>query len=92
MPILKMVVQAVAILALAPLVQGFIQWCKARLQNRRGPAPWQPYRNLFKLLAKDMVTPRTASWVTAAAPVLCFGAAFAAVFSRRGRFEAAKGV
>lgn len=78
MPILKMVVQAVAILALAPLIQGFIQWCKARLQNRRGPAPWQPYRNLFKLLAKDMVTPRTASWVTAAAPVLCFGAAFAA--------------
>lgn len=78
MPILKMVVQAVAILALAPLVQGFIQWCKARLQNRRGLAPWQPYRNLFKLLAKDMVTPRTASWVTAAAPVLCFGAAFAA--------------
>ncbi len=78
MPILKMVVQAVAILALAPLIQGFIQWCKARLQNRRGPAPWQPYRNLFKLLAKDMVMPRTASWVTAAAPVLCFGAAFAA--------------
>lgn len=77
MPILKMLVQAIAIVALAPLIQGFIQWCKARLQNRRGPVPWQPYLNLFKLLAKDMVTPRTASWVMAITPVLCFGAAFA---------------
>ena len=51
---LEMLVQAVGITLLAPLLQGFIQWCKARLQNRRGPSPLQPYRNLFKLLAKDM--------------------------------------
>ena len=77
MPILKMLLQAVAIVALAPLIQGFIQWCKARFQNRRGPAPWQPYHNLFKLLGKDMVTPQTASWITTVTPFLCFAAAFA---------------
>jgi len=77
MLMLKMFFQAVAIVALAPLVQGFIQWCKAHLQNRRGPAPWQPYLTLFKLLSKDMVIARTASWLTGFAPFACFGAAFA---------------
>ena len=77
MPMMKMLLQAVAIVALAPLIQGFIQWCKARSQNRRGPAPWQPYHNLFKLLGKDMVTPQTASWITTVTPFLCFAAAFA---------------
>ena len=74
---MKMLLQAVAIVALAPLIQGFIQWCKARSQNRRGPAPWQPYHNLFKLLGKDMVTPQTASWITTITPFICFAAAFA---------------
>ena len=77
MPMMKMLLQAVVIVALAPLIQGFIQWCKARSQNRRGPAPWQPYHNLFKLLGKDMVTPQTASWITTVTPFICFGAAFA---------------
>lgn len=77
MPILSMLIQAVVIVALAPLVQGFIQYCKARLQNRRGPVPWQPYRNLFKLLFKDSVAPQTASWIFFVAPYICFGAAVA---------------
>jgi len=77
MTILKMFVQAMAIVLLAPLVQGFIQWCKARMQNRRGPVPWQPYLTLFKLLSKDLVIASTASWVTRFTPFVCFGAAFA---------------
>ena len=77
MPMLKMAVQALALVALAPLIQGFIQWSKARLQNRRGPAPWQPYHNLFKLLGKDMVVAQTASWISTITPFVCFGAAFA---------------
>ena len=74
---LEMLVQAVGITLLAPLLQGFIQWCKARLQNRRGPSPLQPYRNLFKLLAKDMVVAGTASWISFITPFVCFGAAIA---------------
>lgn len=78
MTILRIFAQAALIVAMAPLVQGFIQWCKARLQNRRGPVPWQPYFSLYKLLAKDLVVARPASWITTVTPFLCFAAAFAA--------------
>lgn len=77
MPSWESLFQAFLVLAAAPLVQGFIQWCKARMQNRRGPSPLQPYRNLYKLLAKDMVVAKTASWLTYVTPFFCFGAAFA---------------
>ena len=77
MQAVEMFVQAMGIVLFAPLVQGFIQWCKARLQNRRGPSPLQPYRNLYKLLAKDLVVAETASWITRITPFICFGAAFA---------------
>ena len=77
MQALEMLLQAVGIVMLAPLVQGFIQWCKARLQNRRGPSPLQPYRTLSKLLAKDLVVAGSISWITTLAPFVCFGAAVA---------------
>ncbi len=77
MQVVEMFVQAVGIVLLAPLVQGFIQWCKARLQNRRGASPLQPYRNLYKLLAKDLVIAETASWISQITPFICFGAAVA---------------
>ena len=38
--------QAFFALALAPLVVGFVRWLKARMQNRRGAPPWQPYFEL----------------------------------------------
>ena len=63
MQALEMLLQAVGIVMLAPLVQGFIQWCKARLQNRRGPSPLQPYRTLSKLLTKDLVVAGSISWI-----------------------------
>jgi formate hydrogenlyase subunit 4 len=69
--------QAVFLVAMAPLIQGFIQWCKARLQNRRGASPWQPYHYLYKLFAKDLVIAHSASWITWVTPFICFGAAFA---------------
>jgi formate hydrogenlyase subunit 4 len=34
--------QAGLALLLAPGLVGFIRWEKARLQGRRGAAPWQP--------------------------------------------------
>ena len=77
MPAWESLFQSAAIIALAPLFQGMIQWCKARLQSRRGPGFLQPYRNLYKLLAKDMVVAQTASWLTHVTPFICFGAAFA---------------
>lgn len=77
MPTWESMFQSVVIIALAPLIQGIIQWCKARMQSRRGPIPLQPYRNIYKLLAKDLVIARTTSWLTTVTPFICFGAAFA---------------
>jgi formate hydrogenlyase subunit 4 len=66
------VFQGLAYLGLAPLVLGVLQWAKARLQRRRGPAWLQPYRDLRKLLRKRPVVPENASWVFNAAPLVVF--------------------
>ena len=70
--ILWSVVQLVVLLALSPLVSGAIRKMKARLQMRRGPGVFQPYRELYKLFRKGMVIPDTASWVFTAAPFVVF--------------------
>ena len=62
------VLQTVLLLLLAPLVTGCIRNWKAKLQNRRGPRPWQPYFDIAKFLRKDMVISEHASWIFSAAP------------------------
>jgi formate hydrogenlyase subunit 4 len=69
---LKTLAQFVLLLAISPLVSGFIRTLKACLQTRRGPGLLQPYRNLYKLLRKGMVIPDTASWLFAATPYVVF--------------------
>lgn len=64
--------QLVLLLAVSPLVSGFIKKMKARLQTRRGPGLLQPYRDLYKLLRKGMVMPATSSWLFAATPYVVF--------------------
>lgn len=70
--LLKVLAQLLLLLLLAPLVTGFIRTLKARLQTRRGPDVFQPYRDLHKLLRKGMVVPDTASWLFTAAPYIVF--------------------
>ena len=70
--LLKTLVQFVLLLAIAPLVSGFIKTMKARLQTRRGPGVLQPYRDLYKLLRKGVVIPETASWLFVATPYVVF--------------------
>jgi formate hydrogenlyase subunit 4 len=55
-------------LAAAPLLTGWINMCRAWLQNRRAPAIWQPYRMLHKLFNKDSVVAHHASPVFRGAP------------------------
>jgi formate hydrogenlyase subunit 4 len=69
---LQTVVQLALLLAVAPLLSGFIKTLKARLQTRRGPSLFQPYRDLYKLLRKAMVIPNTASWLFTATPYFVF--------------------
>jgi len=70
---IALLVQTSVAVALAPGVVGFIRWLKARLQGRRGAAPWQPYFELRKLFGKEVVVSRTASWIFHAAPFIVFG-------------------
>ncbi|MBZ5609767.1 MAG: NADH-quinone oxidoreductase subunit H [Acidobacteriia bacterium] len=69
---LQALLQLMLLLAVAPLVSGFIKKLKARLQTRRGPGLFQPYRDLYKLLRKGMVIPGTASWLFTATPYFVF--------------------
>jgi len=64
--------QLLLFLVISPLVTGLIRTMKARFQTRRGPDPWQPYRDLYKLLNKGMVIPETASWLFSATPYVVF--------------------
>jgi len=65
--------QTVLAVGIAPLLVGFIRWLKARLQGRRGAAPWQPYFEMSKLFGKEAVVSHTASWIFRATPFLVFG-------------------
>jgi formate hydrogenlyase subunit 4 len=74
------VAQAGLALALAPGLVGLIRFFKARLQNRRGAPPWQPYRELRKLFTKEVVVSRNASWIFSAAPYVVFSSTLAVAF------------
>lgn len=70
--IVPLFLQLALLLAIAPLVAGFIKTAKARFQTRIGPGVLQPYRDLHKLFRKGMVLPGTASWLFHAAPYVVF--------------------
>ncbi len=57
----------------APLLVAWVRRVKARLQNRRGADFWQPYRDLYKLFAKETLVAHTASSIFRAAPYIVFG-------------------
>jgi formate hydrogenlyase subunit 4 len=65
-------VQMLLVLALAPLLTGFVRKVKARILRREGPPLLQPYRELLRLLRKEAVVAETASWLFRAAPYLVF--------------------
>jgi formate hydrogenlyase subunit 4 len=70
--------QMVLVLLLAPLLIGLVRKVKARLLRRRGPSVVQPYRDLLRLLRKEVVLAESASWLFRAAPYLIFAATWVA--------------
>jgi formate hydrogenlyase subunit 4 len=64
--------QMTLVLLLAPLLTGGVRKLKARLLRRRGPSVFQPYRDLLRLLRKEVVLADSASWLFRAAPYLIF--------------------
>ena len=65
-------IQMLLVLALAPLLTGLVRKTKARLQRRRGASVLQPYRDLRRLLGKDVVLAENASWLFRVAPYVIF--------------------
>ena len=66
------------LLALAPVLTGFVRWLKARLLGRRGPHPLQPWRDFLKLLKKRPVLAENASIISRAAPYVAVASALLA--------------
>lgn len=63
---------ALALLA-APLLLGWVNKCRAWLQNRSAPSIWLPYRNFHKLFHKEAVLADNASLLFRSAPYVVFG-------------------
>ena len=70
--------QMLLVLALAPLLVGFVRKVKARLLRRQGPPLIQPYRDIIRLVRKDVVLANSASWLFRAIPYLIFAATWVA--------------
>jgi formate hydrogenlyase subunit 4 len=66
------------VLAAAPLLVGFVRKVKARLLRRQGPPVLQPYRDLVRLLRKEVVLAENASWLFRATPYLVFAGTWVA--------------
>ncbi len=70
--------QMLVVLALAPLLTGYVRKLKAHLLRRRGPPLLQPYRDLLRLIRKDVVLAHSASWVFRVAPYIVFATTWVA--------------
>ena len=79
--ILDLTVQAaqmLLVLLLAPLLTGLVRKVKARFLRRQGPPLIQPYRDLVRLMRKDVVLAESASWLFRVIPYLVFAATWVA--------------
>jgi formate hydrogenlyase subunit 4 len=70
--------QMLLVLSLAPLLTGLVRKIKARLLRRRGPPILQPYRDLLRLMRKEVVLAENASWLFRVVPYTIFAATWVA--------------
>src|SRR5947208_3580967 len=71
---LSQLLQLAVALALAPLLVGWVNQCRAWLANRSAPPLLLPYRTIRKLFHKDAVVAENASPVFRLTPYVMFGA------------------
>ena len=62
------IVQALLMLALAPLATGFSRVIRARMHSRVGPGVLQDYRDIFKLLRRQEIAPVNAGTIFVVTP------------------------
>ncbi|CAG0978053.1 MAG: formate hydrogenlyase [Rhizobiaceae bacterium] len=70
--------QMMVVLALAPGLTGLVRKVKSRLTRRRGAPILQPYRDLARLLRKEVVLADNASWLFRVSPYMIFAATWVA--------------
>ena len=70
--------QMLLVLLLSPLLTGLVRKVKARLLRRQGPPLLQPYRDLLRLMRKDVVLAENASWLFRAIPYIVFAGTWVA--------------
>jgi formate hydrogenlyase subunit 4 len=68
------ILQTTLFVLLAPLLAGWLKWCKCHIQSRKAPSLLQPYRDLIKLTNKQPVVAQQASWLFVTAPYIIFSA------------------
>jgi formate hydrogenlyase subunit 4 len=70
--------EMLVVLLLSPLLTGFVRKVKARLLRRQGPPLLQPYRDLIRLMRKDVVLAESASWLFRVIPYIIFAGTWVA--------------
>ncbi|NMM39092.1 MAG: formate hydrogenlyase [Glaciimonas sp.] len=70
---LSQLLEIILALAAAPLLTGWVNQCRAWLQNKTAPSLFQPYRMLHKLFHKESVLAEHASPLFRMAPYIVFG-------------------
>jgi formate hydrogenlyase subunit 4 len=71
--VLAQITELLLAVLLAPMLTGWVNQCRAWLQNKSGPGILLPYRMLGKLLLKDVVLAHDASPLFRVAPYVIFG-------------------
>lgn len=70
--LLLQALQVLLMIVVAPALVGWVRLVKSRLTGRRGASIFQPYRDLARLLVKDVVLAHNASFLYRTCPYLIF--------------------
>jgi hydrogenase-4 component C len=74
------IVQALIIVAIAPLISGFARWFRSKMHSRRGPSVLQDYYDIAKLFKRQDISPECSSFVHRLMPILFFGVTLVLAF------------
>jgi len=66
------IMQVLVVMIFSPLIKGIIDRLKERVQSKKGPSIFQPYRDIWKLFHKDEVVSEESSWVFRFTPYIVF--------------------
>jgi formate hydrogenlyase subunit 4 len=77
-PLFIQSLQMALVVLLAPVLTGVVRKVKARLMRRRGASILQPWRDILRLMRKEVVLADNASWLFRVAPYAIFAATWVA--------------